>query len=149
MLSQQYGHSEAYTYKICHIGNMITDQYLVIFRERISLIPIHLNKISCSDRPAVVGLHSHMKGDLRLNQYYYNINEQSSVTWLQTSCVIYLPVVVNGATRLTSRGLPANTTHPPSAATMLCQRRRRWTNIVPRLTVQCCLNVGPALSMVS
>ena len=58
MLSQQYGHTEAYTYTIWHIGNMISDQYLVIFRERISLIPIHLNKISFSDRPAVVGLHN-------------------------------------------------------------------------------------------
>ena len=36
------------------IGNMISDQYLVIFRERISLTPIHPNKISCSDRPTVV-----------------------------------------------------------------------------------------------
>ena len=37
--------------------------------------------------------HSHMKGYLRLN-------EQRSVIWLQTNCVIYLPVVVKGATRV-------------------------------------------------
>ena len=71
---------------------------------------------------------------------------------MQTTCVIYLPVVVKGAARVVvfwrdvRRGLPANTTRSPNAATMLCQRRRRWPSIVPRLTVQCCLNVGSALS---
>ena len=38
--------------------------------------------------------HSHIKGD----RISININKQSSVTWLQTNCVIYLPVVVKGAT---------------------------------------------------
>ena len=56
-----------------------------------------------------------------------NINEQvRSVNRLQTYGVIYLPVVVKGATRgdgNVRRGLP----------TMLCQRRRRWPNNVPAL----------------
>ena len=55
---------------------------------------------------------------------------------MQTSCVIYLPVVVKGATRVDGnvrRGLPANTTHSPNAGTMLCQRRRLWPNNVPAL----------------
>ena len=49
---------------------------------------------------------------------------------MQTNCVIYLPVVVKGAKRFFAlwrdvrRGLPENTTHPPNAATLLCQRRR-------------------------
>ena len=74
------------------------------------------------------------------------------MNWLQTTCVIYLPVVVKGAARVVvfwrdvRQGLPANTTRSPNAATMLCQRRRRWPSIVPRLTVQCCLKIGPALS---
>ena len=58
-----------------------------------------------------------------------NINEQvRSANWLQTDGVIYLPVVVKGATRVSGnvrRGLPANTTHSHDAGTMLCQRRRR------------------------
>ena len=38
------------------IGNMISDQYLVIFREHSYLIPIHVhpNKISSLDRLTVV-----------------------------------------------------------------------------------------------
>ena len=59
-----------------------------------------------------------------------------SVNWLQNNGVIYLPVVVKGATRVggnVRRGLPANTTHSPNAGTMLCQRRRRWPNNVPAL----------------
>ena len=55
---------------------------------------------------------------------------------MQTNGVIYLPVVVKRATRVGGnmrRGLPANTTHSPNAGTMLCQRRRRWPNIVPAL----------------
>ena len=55
---------------------------------------------------------------------------------MQTNGVIYLPVVVKGATRVggnVRRGLPANTTHSPNAGTMLCQRRRRWPNNVPAL----------------
>ena len=55
---------------------------------------------------------------------------------MQTNGVIYLPVVVKGATRVggnVRRGLPANTTHSPKAGTMLCQRRRRWPNNVPAL----------------
>ena len=58
------------------------------------------------------------------------------MNWLQTNGVIYLPVVVKGATRVggnVRRGLPANTTHSPNAGTMLCQRRRRWPNNVPAL----------------
>ena len=53
------------------------------------------------------------------------------MNWLQTNGVIYLPVVVKGATRVggnVRRGLPANTTHSPNAGTMLCQRCRRWPN---------------------
>ena len=55
---------------------------------------------------------------------------------MQTNGVIYLPVVVKGATRVggnVRRGLPANTTHSPNAGTMLCQRCRRWPNNVPAL----------------
>ena len=55
---------------------------------------------------------------------------------MQNNGVIYLPVVVKGATRVgrnVRRGLPANTTHSPNAGTMLCQRRRRWPNNVPAL----------------
>ena len=55
---------------------------------------------------------------------------------MQTNGVIYLPVVVKGATRVGGNvrpGLPANTTHSPNAGTMLCQRRRRWPNNVPAL----------------
>ena len=58
------------------------------------------------------------------------------MNWLQTNGVIYLPVVVKGATRVggnVRRGLPANTTHSPNAGTMLCQRCRRWPNNVPAL----------------
>ena len=63
------------------------------------------------------------------------MNEQRSVNLLQNNCVIYLPVVVKGGARVVvfwgdvRRGLPANKTHPPNAATMYCQCRRRWTNI--------------------
>ena len=59
-----------------------------------------------------------------------------SVNWLQNNGVIYLPVVVKGATRVggnVRRGLPANKTHSPNAGTMLCQRRRRRPNNVPAL----------------
>ena len=55
-----------------------------------------------------------------------------SVNWLQTNGVIYLPVVVKGATRVVGnvrRGLPANTTHSPNAGTMLCQRRTTQNTI--------------------
>ena len=55
---------------------------------------------------------------------------------LQTNGVIYLPVVVKGASCVggdVRRGLPANTTHSPNAGTMLCQRHRRWPNNVPAL----------------
>ena len=55
---------------------------------------------------------------------------------MQTNGVIYLPVVVKGATRVGGNarpGLPANTIHSPNACTMLCQRRRRWPNNVPAL----------------
>ena len=58
------------------------------------------------------------------------------MNWLQTDGVIYLPVVVKGATRVGGNvrlGLPANTTHPPNAGAMLCRRRRRWPNNVPAL----------------
>ena len=58
------------------------------------------------------------------------------MNWLQTNGVIYLPVVVKGATRVggnVRRGLPANTTHSPNAGTILCQRRTRWPNNVPAL----------------
>ena len=58
------------------------------------------------------------------------------MNWLQTNGVIYLPVVVKGATRVggnVRRGLPANTTHSPNAGTMLYQRRTRWPNNVPAL----------------
>ena len=58
------------------------------------------------------------------------------MNWLQTNGVIYLPVVVKGATSVggnVRRGLPANTTHLPNAGTMLCQRRRWWPNNVPAL----------------
>ena len=44
---------------------------------------------------------------------------------MQTNDVIYLPVVVKGATRVggnVRQGLPANTTHSPNAGRMLCQR---------------------------
>ena len=65
------------------------------------------------------------------------LNEQvRSVNWLQTNGVIYLLVVVKGATRVGGNvrpGLPANTTHSPNAGTILCQRRRRWPNNVPAL----------------
>ena len=65
------------------------------------------------------------------------MNEQvRSVNWLQTNGVIYLPVVVKGATCVggnVRRGLPANTTHLPDVGTMLCQRLRRWPNNVPAL----------------
>ena len=60
-----------------------------------------------------------------------------SVNWLQNNGVIYLPVVVKGATRVggnVRRGLPANKTHSPNGGTMLCQRRRRWLNNVPALS---------------
>ena len=64
MLSQQYGHSKAYTYR-----NIISDILLYFVNATHSLISIHLNKISCSDRPTVVHNRtlSYMKGDLRLN----------------------------------------------------------------------------------
>ena len=55
---------------------------------------------------------------------------------MQTNGVIYLPVVVKGATRVgenVRRGLPANTTHSPNAGTMLCQRRRLWPKNVSAL----------------
>ena len=58
------------------------------------------------------------------------------MNWLQKNGVIYLPVVVKGATRVggnVRRGLPANTTHSPNAGTMFCQRRRQWPNNVPAL----------------
>ena len=58
------------------------------------------------------------------------------MNWLQTKGIIYLPVVVIGATRVGGNvrlGLPANTTHLPNASTMLRQRRRRWPNNVPAL----------------
>ena len=65
------------------------------------------------------------------------INEQvRSVNWLQTNGVIFLPVVVKGATRVGGNvrpWLPANTTHSPNAGTMLCHRRRRWPNNVPAM----------------
>ena len=56
------------------------------------------------------------------------------MNWWQKNGVIYLPVVVKGATRVGGnerRGLPANTTHSPNAGTMFCQRRRQWPNNVP------------------
>ena len=58
------------------------------------------------------------------------------MNWLQTNGVIYLPVVVKGATLVGGnkrRGLPGNTTHSPNAGTILCQRLRRWPNNVPAL----------------
>ena len=58
------------------------------------------------------------------------------MNWLQTNGVIYLPVVVKGATLVggnVRRGLPGNTTHSPNAGTILGQRRRRWPNNVPAL----------------
>ena len=56
------------------------------------------------------------------------------MNWLQTNGVIYLLVVVKGATRVggnVRRG--GKQTHSPTAGTMLCQRRRRWPNNVPAL----------------
>ena len=55
---------------------------------------------------------------------------------MQTNGVIFLPVVVRGATRVGGNVrplLPANTTHSPNAGTMLCHRLRRWPNNVPAL----------------
>ena len=68
---------------------------------------------------------------------------------MQNNGVIYLPVVVKGATRVggnVRRGLPANTTHSPNAGTMLCQRRRRWPNNVPALGKRLLLLVEKAQS---
>ena len=55
---------------------------------------------------------------------------------MQTNGVIYLPVVVKGATRVggnVRRRVPANTKHSPNGGTMLCQRRRWWPNNVQAL----------------
>ena len=55
---------------------------------------------------------------------------------MQTNGVIFLPVVVKGATCVggnVRRWLPANTAHSLNAGTLLCQRRRRWPNDVPAL----------------
>ena len=55
---------------------------------------------------------------------------------MQINGVIYLPMVVKGATCVggdVRRRLPANTTHSPNARTMLCQRPRWWANNVPAL----------------
>ena len=65
MLSQQYGHSEAYMYRVWK-GDIISD-ILLHFVNAFS----HSNmKISCSDLSYTIE-HSHMKGDLRLNHYLY------------------------------------------------------------------------------
>ena len=103
--------------------------------------------------------------------YLANLNKKK-INRLQTNRVIYLHVVVKGATRVFAfwgktrecerRGIPASTTHSPK----LCWRGKRWPNNVPALgesllfaglalttntlNVQSCfIIVGPASTTIS